>query len=308
MINKQILRVVIVAGCIIQSLVAQQVATVPVSNSDARPGSTAVPAATEAIIRDVQFHSPSLDRDMKYRIILPADYARSAQRYPVLYLLHGLKGSYVDWESHTPLVQYLRGMDLIVVMPDGKDAWYSNSTSKPKDRFEDYIVKDLVAEIDARYRTLLTRQTRAIAGLSMGGYGAIKLALKYPQIFGFAGSFSGALNAATNLDLSYLPEQYTTGWLGIFGPSDSPMRAENDPLKLLNAADASALPYFYLDCGASDRFLKPNRDFVASLAEHKAVYQYHEVPGTHSWAYWDGRVPEMLRALAMQMDLRTAAN
>ena len=105
------------------------------------------PFAPPVTVRDVSFQSTSLARAMKYRIILPADYSTSARRYPVLYLLHGLTGSYLDWESRTHLVEYVQPLPLIVVMPDAGDSWYTNSAGVPQDKFEDYVVKDLIEEI-----------------------------------------------------------------------------------------------------------------------------------------------------------------
>lgn len=241
---------------------------------------------------------------MKYRIILPSGYDSTVRRYPVLYLLHGLMGSYVDWESRTRLTEYVKGLDLIVVMPDGNDAWYTNSAGDPQDRFEDYIVKDLVSTIDASYRTISTRHARAVAGLSMGGYGAIKFALKYPHMFTFAGSLSGALNAASNIDLTKLPEKYAAGRMRIFGPTGGLTRTENDLLTLVaKVTDPARLPYLYLDCGTSDPLLKANRDFTAWLPPQNIRYEYHEVPGAHTWQYWDQQVREMLRSLERHMEL-----
>jgi len=120
---------------------------------------------------------------MKYRILLPCGYQTAGRRSPVLYLLHGLYGNYLNWDSYTKLKRYAYKYDLIVVMPDADDSWYTNSACDPKDKFEDYIAKDMVAEIDGKFRTVRLRHARAIAGLSMGGYGALKIALRYPDNF-----------------------------------------------------------------------------------------------------------------------------
>lgn len=262
-------------------------------------------AVQGVVVRDAQFRSVSLARDMKYRLILPAGYDTTSRRYPVLYLLHGLMGSYVDWESRTRLTDYVKGLDLIVVMPDGNDAWYTNSVGDPQDRFEDYILKDLISTIDANYRTISTRHARAIAGLSMGGYGAMKFALKYPQMFAFAGSLSGALNAAGNIDLTRLPEKYAAGRMRIFGPVGGSARAENDVMMLIaKVPDPARLPYLYLDCGTSDPLLKANHEFVSSLPPQNISYEFHEVPGAHTWQYWDQQVKEMLRSLQRHMEIK----
>jgi S-formylglutathione hydrolase FrmB len=125
--------------------------------------------------------------------MLPSDYATNTQRrYPVLYLLHGLTGDENDWWTRTRLAEYAARYHLIIVTPGVGDSWYANSASDPRARYEDVIIKDLIPFIDAHYRTVPTRDGRAIAGLSMGGLGAVKFALRYPQMFAFAGSFSGA--------------------------------------------------------------------------------------------------------------------
>lgn len=288
--------------CHVFAVEAQRPATKPVSTAAKK----VVPGI---VVRDGQFRSVSLARDMKYRIILPAGYDTTVRRYPVLYLLHGLMGSYVDWESRTRLTEYVKGLDLIVVMPDGNDAWYTNSVSDPQDRYEDYIVKDLVPTIDATYRTISTRHARAIAGLSMGGYGAMKFALKYPQMFAFAGSLSGALNAAgNNMDTLRLAEKYNVGRQRIFGPEGGPARADNDLLALVaKIPDPARLPYLYLDCGTSDPLLKANHEFIASLPQQSIRYEFHEVPGAHTWQYWDQQVREMLRSLERYIDVKAPA-
>jgi len=153
----------------------------------------------ESRAQDAVFHSPSLNRDVHYLVLVPHDYG-NGRSFPVLYLLHGLYGDYKNWDSRTGLERYAKTLPFLIVMPDADDGWYTNSVTVPGDRFEDYIAKDLVSEIDAKYRTIRERRARAIAGLSMGGYGAVKLALRYPELFAFAASLSGALNAPRDLD------------------------------------------------------------------------------------------------------------
>ncbi len=260
--------------------------------------------ASPVFVRDATFQSAALGRTMKYRIILPAGYETSARRYPVLYLLHGLTGDYTDWENRTHVARYVEPLQLVVVMPDGGDSWYTDSVTAPADKFETYIAKDLVNEIERKYRVLATRHGRAIAGLSMGGYGAMKIALKHPDEFSFAGSFSGALGAPDGLDVLHASEQLKAHLQAIYGPPGSPTRAENDPMALLKKAEAAQLPYLYFDCGASDFLLKSNREFLELLNQKQVAYEYHEVPGAHTWQYWDQQLQVMLAALARHMELR----
>lgn len=244
-------------------------------------------------LQEVKFDSASLGRPMTYRVVLPETYGASPRRHPVLYLLHGLTGAYIDWADRTHLLEHMAGYDLIVVMPDADDSWYTNSGN---DKFEDYIASDLVKEVDGRFRTLAAVHGRAIAGLSMGGYGAMKIALRHPRLFLVAGSLSGAFEV--------LRDDKPGRWMGdpavferLFGPPGSPARHDNDVYKLASEANPKTLPYLYLDCGTEDELLQGNRDFAAILQQRQIAYEYHESPGAHTWDYWDRRLPELLRVL-----------
>jgi S-formylglutathione hydrolase FrmB len=247
-------------------------------------------------VQDGAFHSAALDREMKYRVLLPCFYQSGIGRFPVLYLLHGLYGDYLNWDTRTNLERYAMRYELIVVMPDAGDSWYANSATDSKDKFEDYIAKDLMAEIDGKFRTLRDRHSRAIAGLSMGGYGAMKIALRYRGDFAFAGSLSGALNAPQ--DLGDKRPEFRDQLLKVFGPPASTVRADNNLFSLFQSANTKDLPYFYLACGSADDFLQVNRDFAAQLSSQGAAYEYHETAGGHGWDYWDRSVPDLLRAAA----------
>jgi putative tributyrin esterase len=247
-------------------------------------------------VQDGAFHSAALDREMKYRVLLPCGYQTGGGRFPVLYLLHGLYGDYLNWDTRTNLERYAQSYELIVVMPDADDSWYTNSATDPKDKFEDYIGKDLVAEIDGKFRTLRSRHSRAIAGLSMGGYGSLKIALRYHDDFTFAGSLSGALNAPQ--DLGDKRPEFRDQLLKVFGTPGSTVRAENNVFSLLQSAGPKDLPYFYLACGSADDLLRVNRDFAAQLSSRGAAYEYHETAGGHAWDYWDRSVQDLLRAAA----------
>ena len=267
---------------------------------DRRQGPTAMPPR----VVDETFQSEALGRPMKYRVLLPAGYDRAPHRYPTLYLLHGLMGSYTDWETRSRLFDHVRGLPLIVVMPDGQDAWYTNSAADPNDRFEDYIVRDLVRDVDGKFRTVQARYMRALAGLSMGGYGALKFGLKSPGTFQFIGGFSGTLKVAADPEFGKnMDKKYYDGMQRIFGPPGSKTRLENDIYLLVTKADPARMPFFYVDCGTEDGLLQSNREFVALLTKQKIAYEYRERPGAHNWAYWDNQLPEMLGVMREQMKL-----
>ncbi|MBC7900205.1 MAG: hypothetical protein H7070_09150, partial [Saprospiraceae bacterium] len=151
-------------------------------------------------------------------------------------------------------------------------------------------------EIDKNYRTLADRKNRAIAGLSMGGYGGLKFGLKYPEMFALAGSFSGALGAASF-------SEKTAGAIGktidsIYGPLESDTRKANDifqMIKDLMPEKVKSLPFLYIDCGTEDFLIQNNRDFMQLLGEKKVPHEFRQLPGGHNWAYWDSQVQEFLR-------------
>ncbi|HEX2270921.1 MAG TPA: alpha/beta hydrolase family protein, partial [Pyrinomonadaceae bacterium] len=205
-------------------------------------------------VETVRFQSKLVNTSLPYNVILPADYdASPTTRYPVLYLLHGLTGHYSDWASRSNVADYAKEYRLIVVTPEGNDGWYTNSATITTDKYESYILEELIPDVQQRYRTIEARYGRAIAGLSMGGYGAIKFGLKFPQTFAFAASMSGAFGVTrfTEKDVGQL-------WhasLKLFGPLDSETRKANDIFDIIEnmpAARVASLPYFYFDCGTED--------------------------------------------------------
>lgn len=244
---------------------------------------------------------------LPYRILLPADYEKSQRRYPVLYLLHGLTGNENDWWERTHLAQYAERFRLIIVTPGVGDSWYANGASNPKARYEDVIINDLIPHIDKSYRTLAKREGRAIAGLSMGGLGALKFGLRYPQLFNFAASFSGAFEVPITARLGQSPSAKMLRDLrAVFGAEKSQTRRENNLFLLLDQPlpKGTSWPYFYVTTGQSDvlpQVSQSNPRLAAALKEHQARYEYYERPGGHDWRFWDSEVQIMLGRLCVMM-------
>ena len=145
----------------------------------------------------VEVYSPSMDKKIKNVVILPAGYGRNAVgRYPVVYLLHGYNNRYDSWLRKTKpeLPQTASAFGVIVVCPDGESSWYWDSPVNPRSRYETYVGTELVAYVDAHYRTVPDRRGRAITGYSMGGHGALWLAFRHPDVFGACGSMSGGVD------------------------------------------------------------------------------------------------------------------
>ena len=245
-------------------------------------------------IQSVRFSSDSLGEERAVSILLPLDYDSSTWRYPVLYLLHGLGDDQTTWSLRTNLCGYAARRRFIIVMPDGSRSFYVNSAAAPKARFEDYIIKDLIAYVDTHYRTIPLRRARAVAGLSMGGFGAAFLGLKHYRLFTALASFSGAIGVAHN------PPQTLSDEVGkkrsaeiqpLFGPPGSPERSQRDPFVLLEKVPPADMPAIYIACGAQDYLITQNRAFVQLLADRKLTYEYREIsPRIHSWDFWDEQI------------------
>jgi putative tributyrin esterase len=252
---------------------------------------------SSATVQNLRLNSKLMAREMPYRVVLPANYSSSNETvfYPVIYLLHGLGGHFDNWTDKTKLTQYAAGYGVIIVTPEGGDGWYTDSGSVPADRYESYIVDELIPEIDKKFHTKTDRANRAIAGLSMGGYGAIKFGVKYPDKFILAGSFSGAvriteLPAASKVFISVR---------NVFGEDDSQTRKDNNIFKILSDLPAermNSLPFIYVACGTEDSLVFPsNMDLLKLLTEKKVKHEYRQLPGGHNWPFWDGQIQEFLR-------------
>ena len=269
--------------------------------------------AQTASVETVQFQSKLTNATLPYNVILPPDYRASrATRYPVLYLLHGFGGHYSDWVTHANVADYAAQYRMIVVMPEGNNGWYTDSAGVATGKYESFILKELIPDVQKRYRTIEARYGRAIAGLSMGGYGALKFGLKTPETFAFVGSLSGALAAATwtEDDLKNL-KAIRDSVFSVFGSMGSETRKANDIYVIargLSAARVAALPYIYLDCGTEDFLVGLNQQFAALLREKKIPHEYRELPGDHNWAYWDQQVPEILQLAAQKLRLPRAVS
>jgi len=278
---------------------------------------TAAPAFAQPLpVKTVEFASEAVGRTMKYNIVLPEQYARSTDRYPVLYLLHGLTSNYTAW-ARMRVPEYARALDLIVVMPDVGNSWYLNwaeSGDGQKNRWEDFVIKDLIGHVDATYRTVARREGRAINGLSMGGFGGLMLGLKHPDMFCSIGSHSGAIAYAksagerikdgrpTQRPMSE-PSTKADPRIGIPGFSSQAERspkgrifataedcAASDPFQLVLKIPREQLPHIYLDCGTDDRLIEANVAFMKLLAEHKIPFVFAESGGGHNAPYWSREV------------------
>jgi putative tributyrin esterase len=258
------------------------------------------------VVETIQFKSKLIGQVLPYNALLPVGYAESNKRYPVLYLLHGLFGRYDDLVTRTNLAEYGAHYDVIIIMPEGHDSWYTDSAAVATDKYESYFIRELISDVDARFRTIKDRRARGVGGLSMGGYGALKYGLKHPEQFAFAASLSGALDAALRTDDNpgFAWDIIRPSINAVFGPRSSQTRTANDLHQIargLSASQIALLPYLYFDCGLADGFLATNRELADILLSKKIPHQYRQLPGGHDWGYWDQQVREVLRLYAHLM-------
>ena len=229
---------------------------------------------------DVRFDGVSINKQSSMLVLMPP----GKGPFPVLYLLHGLSDDHTIWLRRTSIERYIQGLDLIVVMPDGHRSFYVNDPRPGGLAYEDHITKDVVGFCDRVFPTIPRREARAVAGLSMGGYGAMMLALKNPGLFGAAVSHSGALAFSPNNpdNFRHLAEALDNRY---------------DCHRLATALKRSKkhkMPALRIDCGIDDGLIEHNRRFHAHLAKSGIAHEYAEHPGAHSWAYWDAHIQETI--------------
>jgi S-formylglutathione hydrolase FrmB len=270
-------------------------------------------AQNQQRLQRVHFYSSSVGDTMKVIVLLPAGYD-TTKSYPILYLLHGWMGSEIDWTSKTSLESYTSDLQAIIAMPDARNSWYVNSNTDKKLRYEDYIMVDLPRFLESKFRIDTNRE--AIAGLSMGGYGALVLSMRHPGKFLFAGDLSGAISIPQIIDSTlagtrnYIYKLKTNpAWQSIidaFGENDKVFRDDHNIFILLERDRGKPLPYFFMSVGVQDEF----RDFIPmhhllidSLRAMQYPYEYHEVPGHHNWKFWDGQVKMLILKMRTVMNI-----
>jgi len=249
-------------------------------------------------MRDVTFFSAALKRQMPYRVFLPTNIA-AGEKLPVVYLLHGGNGGFRDWSNESGVARYA-AKGIILIMPEGAFSYYQNAALKPEDKYEDYLVNDLIADVETRFPVAKGRENRAVVGISMGGFAAIKLALNRPELFAFAGAISPSID---NLHRRISPKLLGGWWRirTIFGPSGSGSRLSRDPFMLVQSANPAVTPYVYLTAGNGEPLLEPNRRFAARLSQRHFSYEFHIKPGGHDWTEWDSQIPGCFDSLFLHL-------
>jgi len=258
-------------------------------------------------------YSLTLDKMTSLRIYLPGDDAdrfHLAQPQKTLILLHGLESNSSYWMRYSSVERYAQSRNLALVMPEGEHSLYADGTRGP--RYDTWLVEELLKRLHSMFGLNTDRDSLSIAGLSSGGYGAIRLALTYPDIFGRCASFSGTLMTGSPENLRAIAgytEPQADGYdslealdrtvyyahIGTYGEKLS-YSPENDILALARAAVASKknLPDVLLTCGTADFLCYINHDYQQKLQEIGINSRLITWQGGHDWKFWDESVRDYI--------------
>jgi enterochelin esterase-like enzyme len=254
-------------------------------------------AASAGVIVAREFSSAALERKWSYAVYLPDGYDSSQLRYPVLYLLHGNGGSLYSWANDGRIQITLDTLidkgeipPAIVVMPDAGTSWFVDR----REKMESAFMRDLIPEVERRFRAIEARSGRLVAGLSMGGYGSMRFALKYPEMFAAAGLLSPAIYEPIP------PEASSAQRVGVFGaPSfDAEVWKGLNYPSLWEAYLAKKLPVpMYISSGDDDDFYieAEAAKFYSLLRRNKQPAELRIVNGAHTWSVWESTIADALR-------------
>ncbi|MFN8251124.1 MAG: alpha/beta hydrolase family protein [Ferruginibacter sp.] len=237
-----------------------------------------------ARVDTVETYSAAMKKKIKAVVITPQSYD-TAKLLPVIYLLHGYSDNYAGWLSNAKGVDVLADQyNVIVVCPDGGyGSWYWNSPVDSSFRYETYIATELVQYTDSHYRTIAGKKGRAITGLSMGGHGALYLAIKHPDVFGAAGSMSGGV------DIRPFPNKWDMAKrLGAYAANPQYWE-QNTVVNMLHLIQPGTLQLI-IDCGTEDFFYEVNQQLHQQLLYRNIPHDYITRPGKHDWNYWTNAV------------------
>jgi S-formylglutathione hydrolase FrmB len=241
-----------------------------------------------AKVDTVDTYSTAMNKTIKAVVIVPEGYPKN-QRFSTVYLLHGHGGSYKDFVKNIPAIKdYADTYNFIIVCADGNRAsWYLDSPEDPTSKYETYVSKELVDFIDKHYKTLADKKNRAITGLSMGGHGALSIAIKHQDVFGAAGSMSGGL------DLRPFPANWEIAKrLGSYAKFPDRWK-ENSVTEMLPLLSTHQLALI-IDCGKDDFFYEVNKAFHEKLLYFNIPHDFIIRPGVHNWAYWTNSIAYQL--------------
>jgi len=258
-------------------------------------GIQSIANASEIVAREID--STTLNRKWSYSVYLPTGYETARIKYPVLYLLHGNAQTHADWTSRGGIQATVDALiasgeipACVIVMPDAGTTWYVDR----KEKMESALLRELFPHVERTYSVSSARNGRLIAGLSMGGYGALRFVMRYPEMFAAAGLLSPAIYNPIP------PENSSVRRVGVFGATEfdtKDWQAMNYPA-LWEAYLAKQTPVpMYINSGDDDDFLieADATQFYSLLRKHKQPAELRIVNGAHTWAVWSSTIGDALK-------------
>ena len=259
------------------------------------------------IVENIKLKSSILKKDMLLNVYLPANYSSESSRYPVLYLLHGMGQNYMDWvksgdAKRTADSTIANGSipEMIIVMPDAANTFYVNSVDGYN--YEDYFFKELIPYIDSTYKTRPLRNSRAIAGLSMGGHGAILYSLKHSDVFSACVGLSNGV--VTDEEVVNIPDDiWDTYYAQLFGKGKGKDRLQletwlkNNPIYLIQQSKSTDLKKikWYFDIGDDDSLYRGNMELHVLMSNKSIPHEFRIRDGAHTWDYWRTGLKDALK-------------
>lgn len=233
---------------------------------------------TASRLDTIRVESASMNKKIAVSVVLPDSYG--SRELPVVYLLHGFgDNNVVGYLGRTNVRQYADNLDVIIVIPDGDTSWYFDSPIDSNYKYETFVSKELIEYIDKAYLTRADRRYRAVTGLSMGGHGALYLAIRHQDVFGAAGSMSGGV------DFRPFPNNWNIKLRLGEETKNQKLWDENTVIGQLPRLENGSLRLI-IDCGTEDFFFKVNQALHDALTEKGIAHEFTSRPGNHSWKYW----------------------
>ena len=265
------------------------------------------PTPLRAEVRTTTLHSAALGREVPCAVHLPPSYAEGSKTYPVVYVLHGLFETHQFWERRG-LAAILDDLwarhvlpEFVVVAVDGGNSFFANS---PLGAYEDLATKDAIAFAESTYRVRRERAGRALLGVSMGGYAALRIALSHPDLYAAVATHSAMLLAGPPRPGQGADPYQLAAFARVFGePPDLALWRANDPLDWAQRADARAVPGLSFDCGDHDRYGlgAGNEELHRRLLARGVPHEFALRPGDHGYEYVRTVLPSSLEFLSKRL-------
>jgi S-formylglutathione hydrolase FrmB len=270
-------------------------------------------AQSGSVFESLIFDSKKVSYPVEYSVYLPPDYETSRRSYPVLYLLHGYSDDETGWiqygEANSIADRGITNGDFspfIIVIPDGKATWYINNING-SDPWEDMFVQEFIPFIEKEFRVRSKKEFRAIGGLSMGGYGALMLSMRNPQLFSVCVAMSAAIFTDEEILTSDIHDRYFGDIFGsrpVNGVVSEYWKAHS-PLHLIDRTDKELLRSvrFYIDCGDDDFIYKGNSALYVKMRNMNIPHEYRVRDGAHTWNYWRAGLTDGLKFISEKFHL-----